>query len=83
MSNIINFNDKTKVTAVPEEDISGHYMQDLLTELDKLKDSIQHIHIIGTLNTGQFILSSSSVDQRDIVFDLEFAKHLIMNDQFE
>lgn len=74
--NIIQFPGTTPVEIEPEnEDVS---IENVLLGLMHIKDKLDNLIVIGSAEDGRFYFASSTGDSRQIIYDLESAKHVAM-----
>lgn len=53
-------------------------IENVIKGLEGIKDKIDNLIVIGSSDDGHFYFASSSGDSRQIVYDLESAKHVAM-----
>lgn len=54
-------------------------IENVLEGLFNIKDKLDNLLVVGSSNDGHFYFASSSGDARQIIYDLESAKHVAMN----
>ena len=75
---VIQFPGSTPIEILEEVEDVDVSIENVLKGLESIKDKIDSLIVIGSSEDGHFYFASSSGDSRQIVYDLESAKHVAM-----
>ena len=75
---VIQFPGSTPIEILEEVEDVDVSIENVLKGLESIKEKIDSLIVIGSSEDGHFYFASSSGDSRQIVYDLESAKHVAM-----